>query len=156
MHNTVGQQGCVQQNMYNILDLNRTAETDDETTITQMVVAATTGSKMGNTYIDLSQLQPESVFFIEGHHLVCSLGVPLLHHLKLTKWRCGAFHCVIDIERESLHHFLPPSKVAAVSEVTHHSYCHPTIAAIIPNPFNAILGGPAGEFSTNIFESVKI
>ena len=62
MRNTVGQQGFVQQNMYNILVLDRTADTGDKTIVTQMAVMTTKGRTLGYTYMDLSWLHLESVF----------------------------------------------------------------------------------------------
>jgi hypothetical protein len=54
LQNTVGQQGYVQQNMYNILDVNGGEDTDNDMVVTvQMVAAATTtagGSTIGSNY----------------------------------------------------------------------------------------------------------
>ncbi len=54
LRHTAGQQGYVQQNMYNILDVDGGEETDNKTTITLPTVAAamatTGGTMMGSTY----------------------------------------------------------------------------------------------------------
>jgi hypothetical protein len=54
LRNTVGQQGYVQQNMYNILDVNGGEDTDDDMVVmVQMVAAATAtagGSMIGSNY----------------------------------------------------------------------------------------------------------
>jgi hypothetical protein len=48
LHNTAGQQGYVQENMYNISNKEEDDDTDNNATmITQMAVAATTGSRLG-------------------------------------------------------------------------------------------------------------
>jgi hypothetical protein len=49
--NTAGQQGCVQHNIYNILDGGNDDDTNNANTmITQTAVAETAGSTLGNTY----------------------------------------------------------------------------------------------------------
>jgi hypothetical protein len=51
LHNTAGQQGFVQQTMYNILNKEGDEDTDNNTTVvTQTAAAATTGSTIGSTY----------------------------------------------------------------------------------------------------------
>jgi hypothetical protein len=54
LRNTAGQQGYVQQNMYNILNVDGGEETDNETTVTLPMVAAAMvtagGTMMGSTY----------------------------------------------------------------------------------------------------------
>ncbi len=54
LRNMAGQQGYVQQNMYNILDVDGGEETNDKTTVTLPTVAATMatagGIMMGSTY----------------------------------------------------------------------------------------------------------
>ena len=91
---------------------------------------ATRGRTLGYTYLLIE---------VEGHCLVCSLGVPLLYHLKLTTRRWVAFQCVIEIETLRLHYFLPPSNmVVAVSEGG--SGCPPTThIAIPPSPPQSLI-----------------
>jgi hypothetical protein len=54
LRNTASQQGYVQQNMYNILDVDSGEETDDETTVTLPTLAAAMatpgGTMIGSTY----------------------------------------------------------------------------------------------------------
>ncbi len=53
LRNMVGQQGYVQQNIYNNLDVDSNEDTDDKTTVTLPAVAAamgTAGNTIGSTY----------------------------------------------------------------------------------------------------------
>jgi hypothetical protein len=53
--NMAGQQGYIQQNIYNILNKGNNDDTNDaNTVITQTVVAATMGSMLGTTYANTS------------------------------------------------------------------------------------------------------
>ncbi len=58
LQNTVGQQGYIQQNMYNILDVNGGEDTDDNTVVTVQTAAAVTatagGSTIGSNYAAMS------------------------------------------------------------------------------------------------------
>jgi hypothetical protein len=58
LRNTAGQQGYVQQNMYNILEVNGGEDTDDDTVVMVQTVAAATatagGSMIGSSYAAMS------------------------------------------------------------------------------------------------------
>jgi hypothetical protein len=89
IHNMVGQQGYVPQNMYHVLDVGNDTS-NANTMVTQTAAAITTGSTLGNTY-QATAIPPELTAAI---NTIAANQHSLYQHIALLSQQMAAlsFH----------------------------------------------------------------